>query len=392
MKNKIFIFFLICIIANILFVNAEEEIISYNDAVERIISNSLAISDIETRLAPMRDRLSAMRLVLSWLERFQVPETMPQGNRELSGELHRLNSMRPQQAREDMIKQTEIDIIKLRREIEALELQQVSLALSAENQLRNTIFSYIDLKNSIEIQKSELIIEEENLNHTTIRHSFGLVSRNALELAEINLNQSRLRLEESILNLNATARNLSNLLYLDHYINIEIDIDILFEENTRSIETSPNVRILQIEVNNRNDELQRFLDETRRERERRERDGWPFTTAENREISFRRGELEYHLDRATTERDILISRIQTALFNGIDELENLITSREQSYISLERAEHELETAELELSLGRITEHSLNQIILNIQRINQRIERTNLQIWLLIFRLNNPSLL
>ena len=394
---KTLIVFLIFITFNTFFVHAEYEeedilIISYEYAVERVISNSLAISDIETRLYPMRNRLAAMRLVLSWLERRHIPHNMPENNRELPGELWRLRSMTPERARDDMIEETRLDITGLIREIEVLEFQQANIALSLENQLRNAIFAYIDARNSIEIQKRELLIEEESVNHINIRYDFGMVSRNAVRLAEMNLNQSRLRLEESLLNLISLSMNLRLLLAIEYEIYIEIDTDISFEKDESAIIMSPTVRTLQITVDERSDDLQAFLYETARERRRRQEMGWPLSQAERREIDFQQSIFEYHYNRAVAERNMRINTMQNSLYNAINDLETLTSGRIQLYAELEHALRDLETAYFNLGLGRVTDHSLNQTRLNIQRIEHRLERNSFQIWLLIFRLQNPSLL
>ena len=373
---KTFALFLLFTIASIFFVHAEEEIISYEYAAERVVANSLAISDIEARILPMKSRAAAINLVLFWLERRYVPQTIPQNNRELQGELWRLDSMYSEQARENMVRETRRDLARLRREIEDLELQKANTALSVENQLRTAIFSYIDAKNSVEILKNELLIEEENFNHLNIRYGFGMVSRNTIRLAEINLNQLKLRLEESLLNLDSLSRNLSLLLNLDYEVYIEIDTDISFEEDENAIIMSPTIRRLQIAVDGRSADLQSFLFETRH----------------HSETGSQRNTLEYNYNRAITELNRAINTMQNSLYNGINELGTLTAGRVNLYAELENALNNLEVAYLNLSLGRITDHSLNQTRLNIQRIEQRLERNSMQIWLLIFRLQNPSLL
>ena len=390
---KTFILFLLFIFASTLFVHAEYEykeenlIISYEYAVERVISNSLAISDIETRLYPMRNRYAAIRTVLFWLERGSVPHNIPRNNRELPGELWRLEHIHERQTRENMVRDTRRDLASLGREIEVLEIQKISLALSLENQLRNAIFSYIDLRRSIEILKDDLLIEKDAVNHINIRYDFGMVSRSAVRLAEMNLNQSKLRLEENLFNLSGLSRNLNALLHFDYYIQlyIEIDTDISFEEDETAVIMSPTIRTLQIAVDGRAEDLQIF-------RRQHQQQGRTSGTAERREIDIQRETLEYHYNRAVAERDMRINTMQNLLYNGINDLETLIAGRVQLYNELEHALDGLEAAYLNLSLGRTTEHSLNQTRLNIQRIEQRLERNSFQIWLLIFRLQNPSLL
>jgi len=267
---------------------------------------------------------------------------------------------------------------QLERQMEVLNLGQQQSKLVIENTLRSLIITVIELETRIEAMEAELVLTEENLRRVTVRHQFGRASVNELRNAQQALLLAQMDLAQHKTSLYSAHNSLNHLLGqpLSQYTVIEFEATLLHENFDlsdhirRAIPSTPTISQLQLDVD--------WANEARRAYRGNNRD----TQRELREA----------YERTVLTRNQAMRTMEAALRRANNELTNLQTTMEVRQLELYRAIQRLEAAETNLSLGTITRHEVEQAKLAVFHAEQAIASTLNQKWMLIFRIENPSLL
>lgn len=304
-------------------------------------------------------------------------------------ELNRLHDGRQIQ---DMLAAATHGLEEIDRQIQNLRAQREQTALSMENVLRSMISAISEQEMLINALEADIKISEESLRQITILNGFGLRSANDLLAAERGLIQDNLQLEEHLRNKHSLRQNLNLLLGQPLFQFTVIEFEIIFPESpedlTRHISEaaakSPAIRQAQINADRAKSELQFF--------ENQLRNNLRENLAETDDERDTRIALREAYARAALGRDQEIRATEAAMRRALNDMENLSTRKEAQLIELENAQTRFENILTDLDLGRATQFDKAQAELAVLNAKQNIERTIMQQWLLIFLLENPSLL
>jgi len=270
------------------------------------------------------------------------------------------------------------DLADLERAMKNIRFQQEQTKLGSERTLRNLIIVSAELSLSVETEKANLTLTEENLNRARVRFELGLASANELRLAEQSLAQARMDLNTLLINQANAQQNLNHLLgaTLPQFTVIEFEREIIeLPENLTmhiigAITQSPTIRQLQLDVDRAREEQRAYT-------------GFDRDTIRT---------LREAYERAVLGRDQAKGAMEAAMRRGFNDLDNLLIQNRSLGIELENASLALEAILLNFQLGRATQHDVAQVRLNIYRIEQRIEANQNSKWTQSFLLENPSLL
>jgi len=255
-----------------------------------------------------------------------------------------------------------------------IRLQQEQSRLGLENTVRLHIFAVVELEDSIQTLETALAITRENLRRVTVRHNLGLASagelrraQQAVTLEELTISQRRTSLENALNSLNLL---LNQPLYQNTVVVFERGEVGDLGEYIYEIPNTPQIR-----------QLQRYVDEAHA-------DVRAFRGSD-REA---RAAVQEAYRRAVERRENAIHTMEAAFRRTLNDFANLQTLLDANELEVYAARLALDTAQTNLSLGRVTRHEVEQAKVAIFRLTQARESIYNQKWLMAFRLQNPALL
>jgi outer membrane protein TolC len=341
---------------------------TYEQALAASLENVLALQDLDARIREHKDAL----------------EELMDNLREWRWENW------PNESREIFRRQ----ITEIERQIRRVELSRGIAETNIERALRGALVTVSVTAHNIQILEERLTLSEERLLRTGVLRRFGMASANELIAAEQNVRQLRM----DLFNLRVTAFNqqqalnyiMQQPLYQETTVTFEIELTGLPEDLDKYIQTaitrSPGIAQLQITVDSRADEMDVFA-QTHRDRGARERSGaWNLSDDDLQESW---DSLVRAHERAVRERGEAVRAMESTLraaYNGIVQMQNQETA---ARLDLEWAEAELETAQRQLALGRVTAFDVNNASFTVFNRELSLQNIHLQIWLAEFSLANP---
>ncbi|MCL2387458.1 MAG: hypothetical protein FWC89_07925 [Defluviitaleaceae bacterium] len=290
--------------------------------------------------------------------------------------LNEMSRLRDRERANEMIEDTQQNMIELERQINVISLQQQQARLARESALISAINTVNELDFSIYVATAGLALTQEDLNRANVRYQFGLISTNNLRAAENALTQAEMDMETLLRNRSIAMQNLNQMLGqpLSQLTKIESNRPIYEPPDdlniTRKITQSPSIRQEQINVD-------------------RAREARANNTEDDEDI---RTALREAYERAVMGHNQAITAMEASILRSLNELENLSVQRDSLLIELENAEQTLENTLVNLSLSRATQYDVEQALQSIRRIQQRIEANLNAKRTQSFLLENPSLL
>jgi len=261
--------------------------------------------------------------------------------------------------------------------IEILNISQQQVNLIMENTLRDAVIANSELDSQIKMMDAYVQLLEDDVFRMRTMLEFGFVGASDVRLAQQDLIQARIDLDALHLRKNTAGQNLNHLLGAPlaqlTIVEFERVLPCLPEDLTSHIANMVS-QTLTIQ------QLQLSAD--------RARDVKNAYTGINEAM---RDALREDYDLAVMTRNQAELTIEVALRRGISELEHLMTQEAALHIELENAKVMLDTAVVNLGLGRAIQRDVNQAEFAVLLIEHDIEIVLNRKWILGFYLANPSL-
>ena len=332
---------------------------------------------------------------------------------QLNTELRRL---RDDDHIEEMTRAAQRNLYEFDRQMDILRLGQEQARLSIEYALRGLIAALAELDVIEASLIAETAIVEETLRRTTIMHELGLVSAHDLSAVEHGMNQLETRHEELLRGRETLVQGINYMLgqplTQDTVIELEWALPEMpedLDEHTQEVMAEIHaVRQAGYEVVSAEDARwvltgeRRDINVTDANRRRvfdadrdRGRNLWrTYQTTDEEEIEELRERIvaQEAVERARTAETQTIRAAEAAITRAYTELHNLATQQETLLADLARAKADYEIIQTNLELGLITRFDAEQARMAIFRIEQDLERLEIQKWMQAFRWENPSLL
>jgi len=290
---------------------------------------------------------------------------------------------------------------EMERQMQGLRFQQDQQILAREYALRSAIIAIEGLTHAIEIAEQGITLAETSFGHMSIMHGLGMVSIIQLQTAEQELAQHRMELSETQLQKNSMQQHLNHMLGqpLSQRTVIAFERELpqlpanISRHISQTVAASHTVRSLELNVESARYALRNFNEARDREIERNQNDGRRDETDRVRTENDRtRDALQEAYNMAIASRNQAAQALESAMLHGHNELARLQTRIEVQTTALAIAETGLQTTQTNFELGRATRHELEQAQFSVFAVQQAIEATLNQKWLLAFALDNPSLL
>jgi len=336
-------------------------VLTFDEALTLALEDIPALMDLESRIEELEDEIYDLNESYRRI-RWQVSSSM-------------LDNMRRQ-------------MIELERRLESITLDRDIMTLRREQSLINALLNIINIALDIETAEASLVITAEQLRRAELLHRFGFASASEVRTAQARLTQEQMSFENHLI-AQTSAQNNLNLLLGQHadvliYVKFERELPELPEDLTNHIEAltaqAPNIRQMQFNVYRRSEDLERHLAAYRQRGERPPRD------CETCEA------LQEAYDRAVLEQNIAIRGMEASLRTAYNNLEQLQTQEAAARLALAQAEENLQTAQTNLDLGRVTQFDIDIAEFAIFSAQQTIERILYMQWGMVLGLKNPVLL
>jgi len=391
----------------------EVVVLTYDQALQMVIDNSLAIQDIYDKLRNMHIELRDFALEIE-MQFFNTRTTfctianVATMERNITDYVRRLRSrvQEWENNRESDFRrpgrQARNSLDEFERYIESLRLHLLQTELEMEQTLRRVIVNISDYDLRINVLQSELDLAKENLLRTTLLHELGLISIREFNNAEHSLAQGCTGMEELIRNRNAARQGLNYLLGLPlyQYTVVEFDRELMklslgiVEHIDSVISQTVAIRQSQLELDTALGERwvftgnNRYIRITESERRRAR------TTTGGVEITRLRESiaLQDAVERAERSHEQVIRTMEAAIIHGLNDFEGLLAFESALRRELAQAKATLDVTMISIDLGHATRLDIETVQLAIIKVEHDIERLHNSMWMLTFILENPDLL
>ncbi|MCL1845804.1 MAG: TolC family protein [Defluviitaleaceae bacterium] len=383
-----------------------------------------ALRDMQLALAGLtqegtQEQMLALQTAMAGLVMMSAPDMSVQISQLEHQRYDLAREIERQQDRENINEMTRAarrNLNEFDRVAEILGFNRDQAALGMELALRNMIVAMAEIDRGEALLVAGIDLMEQGVARMKIMHEVGLVSENALSTAEHNLAQSRTQLDELRRGRQTLMHNINYLLgqplFQDTVIEFERELSEFPEDLEGHIEgllaDTHAVRLSQFDIDRakearwvytgHNREIRVSDNERRRafdtSRERSD-DIWRtyLTPAEQDIMAIRnRIALQEAVERAESSHEQTIRTTQATILRGFNEFEGLIARYEALFADAEQADADVDAAVTGYELGQVTAFDIEQARMELLRIELEKESIRNQKWILMFRLENPSLL
>jgi len=340
-------------------------IIPYDEAIQRLANNSLAISDIRNNRYELEEAKLYLREELRELIRISWDEA---NNQVLN----------------DLITSKQNAIQEIERDLQIFDYKESQILIAQEIRLKQTIFTVQELYSAIYLMTKQLSLHETAKQSVLIEYSFGMASRmqkqdvkTVVSRTESELETLRSAYQRAMVSLNLLLGEPSMqyiiIEFSKYFLAIPEDLN---EYIYNSVQNSPHVRILEIELKR----AYELYDLTRQNNRERRLQGQNNNGNRNRNGN---GEL-YDARNAFERAEIALRQAreeqEAALQQIFIELDLLARQFETQTSEYESALHQLQTVESLLRIGQVTRDEVNQAKFYISQAEHELNMTQLRMW------------
>ncbi|MCL1877469.1 MAG: TolC family protein [Defluviitaleaceae bacterium] len=383
-----------------------------------------SLRDMQLALAGLtqegtQEQMTALQAAMAGLVLMSAPDmsmqisSLENQRYDLSRDLERLEE---RESIDELKRSARQNINEFDRTSDILRLNREQAAIGMEFALRNMIVGMAEIDRGEALLEVGIDLMEQGVDRMTIMHEVGLVSENALATATHNLAQTRTQLDELRRGRQTLMQNMNYLLGQPLFQDTVIEFERVLPEFPEDLEEhieemldeTHAVRMSQFDIDRAREarwvytghnreirvsdgERRRAFDTTRV----RSDNLWRtyLTEAEQEIMAIRnRVALQEAVERAESSHDQTVRTTQAAILRGYTEFEGLIARYEALYADADHAAAEIESAVTGYELGQTTSFDIEQARMELLRIELEKESVRNQKWILMFRLENPSLL
>ena len=324
----------------------------------------------------------------------------------------------------DMVDEARLGLYEFNRQLDNLRFSREIAEANMESAVRGILVVMAELDIHRSTLEAAIQLAEENLTRMVVSHQVGMISAHDLRTIENNLAGMHTDLQELIRSQDALRQNLNYLMGqpLLQYTVVEFDRVLPTipsnkqQHMTQVINQCPTIRQLELALQSARAERQTYINRDRGSRltQNNDRD-LRITDAERRralnnpirntnrnaidqanddEIRRIRNRIAIQdaVERAEAALEQAIRSMESAMLTGFNDLESLFIQIETHERELTQAEATLAMVEANFAAGRVTQFDVNQAQMAVTTAEQGIESIYNQMWILDFRLDNPSLL
>jgi len=360
MRKIAFVCALLLVAAASVVVYGQEDytVFTYEEALELALETFPEIQDLENAIEELEDLRDDLRDVLAltyWMIAYTRGSTI----------------------------RSHLDEVE--RQIEELTLDIRVIELRAELTLRNMLSDIANAAIDIEIMEASIVVSEESLRRANLLYSLGMISTSERRRAESRIMQEEMSLDNLRLVMANSQASLNLLLGQSPYQLTIVEYEITQSEApvnltrhiTQTVAQAPAIRQTQI-----NTERQRDAYNIHKERCHIS----PWRDCDSCV------ELHEAYARARLDQSLATRTMETALRMAHNRMSQLRTQEQAGSLELLQAVEGLETAEINLELGRGIPFEITQARHEVLDAELNVKRFLYRQWVLDFTLANPVLL